>query len=446
MDRIVETAYIPLLQELIKNRCVNDGTPDSGQEHRSVQTLERFFHGYGLTGEVLTCRGERSSFLLRIPGTNPSAPSLMYMGHLDVVPADPAGWKYPPFDAVLAENRLWGRGSLDMLGQTAAMAAAAAEIYRAGVRLPGDLLFLAVADEEAAGVHGARWLTENHWEKVKADFMITELGGFYLDLAGPPRAVVTVGEKGVTQLRVRARGQASHGSLPFGVENAALKIAALVQLAGTEPPPPRGGAFFRTILRALHLPEGLETRLAGGDTIDEALRELALVSPGTARLLHACSRMTVSPNRMEAGTKVNIIAASGSLELDIRTLPGEPDWRTFLEDLVCRVDPAMELEVLESFPSTTSDHDTPLMDAVRRTVGTLDGDTTLVPLLTSVATDGRYWRQRGTCVYGFSCYGRDATMGNVFSLIHGRDESISVESLERGYRFFRNLPEDFFLV
>lgn len=161
----------------------------------------------------------------------------MFMGHLDVVPANPEGWRYPPFGGVIAEGRLWGRGSLDMLGQTAAMAVAAAEIAVSNRSLRGDLLFLGVADEEAAGTYGARWLTENHWEKVKADYMITELGGFYLDLPGSPRAILTVGEKGVAQVRVNARGQASHGSLPFGVENATLKIARAAALLGPLRPP-----------------------------------------------------------------------------------------------------------------------------------------------------------------------------------------------------------------
>ena len=94
-------SYLKLLQELIRNACVNTGKPESGQEIRSVGTLERFFAAFGLTGEVFTSGPGRSSLLVRIPG-NGTGPSLMFMGHLDVVPAHGEGWDQPPFSGSLA--------------------------------------------------------------------------------------------------------------------------------------------------------------------------------------------------------------------------------------------------------------------------------------------------------------------------------------------------------
>ena len=134
-----------LLGTLIRNQCVNDGTPDSGHEYRSVETLAEFF---GEAGRVFEPHPGRQSVLYRVPGRNPSAPRLMLMGHLDVVPAQPKGWSHDPFGGELHDGFIWGRGAVDMLNITVTMAAVFSR-YLAG-ELPqpaGDLLYLAVADE-----------------------------------------------------------------------------------------------------------------------------------------------------------------------------------------------------------------------------------------------------------------------------------------------------------
>jgi len=160
-----------LLRALIRNECVNDGTPDSGHEHRSVATIADFLSA---EGTVFEPHPGRQSVLYRVPGTTPGAPRLMLMGHTDVVPAGETGWAHPPFAATRADGCIWGRGAVDMLNQTAAMAA----VFRPYLNgetapLPGDLLYLAVADEEAAGHLGAGWLTEHHWEEVACEYLIT---------------------------------------------------------------------------------------------------------------------------------------------------------------------------------------------------------------------------------------------------------------------------------
>ena len=167
-----------LLVQLIRNACVNDGTPDSGAEVRSVETLADYLGERGLEFEPHP--GRRSS-LYRVPGTDPTAPSLMLMGHLDVVPVTEEGWSRDPFVGERHDGFVWGRGAVDMLNQTAAMAAVFRRHLRGEERrLPGDLLFLAVADEEAGGRLGARWLVEQHWDEVACDYLLTEIGRYTL--------------------------------------------------------------------------------------------------------------------------------------------------------------------------------------------------------------------------------------------------------------------------
>ena len=86
-----------LLQEMIRNACVNDGTPESGGEVRNAELLTAFFEGAGIDVQRYEPRPGRGSIVARIEGTDPSAPSLCLMGHTDVVPVNPAGWSQDPF-------------------------------------------------------------------------------------------------------------------------------------------------------------------------------------------------------------------------------------------------------------------------------------------------------------------------------------------------------------
>ena len=120
--RLFQEEFLPLFRQLIRNACVNTGQPASGHEDLSVATLQEFFAKRGLRGEVFHAQKGRGNLLIRVPGTDPGAPSLVFMGHLDVVPAQAADWSVDPFAAEIRDGQVWGRGAVDMLCWTAAQA------------------------------------------------------------------------------------------------------------------------------------------------------------------------------------------------------------------------------------------------------------------------------------------------------------------------------------
>src|SRR5690348_10240240 len=195
-----------LLQHLIRNACVNDGAPDSGHEARSVDLLAAYLQGAGVDFERFEAAPGRASLVARIEGSDPSAPSLLLMGHTDVVPANPDGWQRDPFGAELVDGEVWGRGAIDMLNLTASMAVATKHLARAGFRPRGTLIYLAVADEEALGTHGAEYLTEHEWDAVGADYVITESGGIPMPTGGGTKLPVIVGEKGTYWCKLTVKG------------------------------------------------------------------------------------------------------------------------------------------------------------------------------------------------------------------------------------------------
>ena len=228
------TQVIDLLQRLIRNACVNDGTPGSGQEHRSVATLQDFF---GVEGQVFEPSPGRQSLVYRVKGTDPAAPALTLIPHLDVVPVDPSGWSVDPFAAEIVDGFVYGRGAVDMLNVTAAMAQAARPYITGEASLSGDLIFVAAADEEAGGIFGAKHLADDHWDLVGAPFVLTEVAYPALEYTSGPTIPVSIGEKGGYWSMLKAHGRPGHGSVPYGQDNALRKIVdALKGIFDTQMP------------------------------------------------------------------------------------------------------------------------------------------------------------------------------------------------------------------
>src|SRR5256886_13220816 len=144
-----------LLQQLIRNACVNDGRPESGEERRSVDLLESYLEGSGADLQRYESAPGRASLVARLEGSDPGAPSLLLMGHTDVVPVNPDRWRRDPFAGELVDGEVWGRGAVDMLNETASQAAAFRKLAEAGFRPPGTLIHFPDPAEEAPGTHGA---------------------------------------------------------------------------------------------------------------------------------------------------------------------------------------------------------------------------------------------------------------------------------------------------
>jgi acetylornithine deacetylase/succinyl-diaminopimelate desuccinylase-like protein len=424
-------ATVELLAELIRNACVNDGTADSGHEHRSVATLAGFL---GEAGTVFEPHPGRQSALYRVPGTVPGAPRLMLMGHTDVVPASDAGWEHPPFGGVWSDGFVWGRGAVDMLNQTATMAAVFRP-YLAGELepLPGDLLYLAVADEEAAGAYGAGWITENHWDQVACEYLITEIGAPFLAGADGRRGLpVTVAEKGVQWKRLRSAGIPGHGSQPYGTRNALAPLAAAVSRLAEVPSPVVITDEWRAFVEAWGPEPGLAADLLDPDHLDAAIDLIAIEDLGLARWIHACTHMTVSPNTLRAGVKVNVVPDGAEGEVDVRVVPGQ-DETSVLDHFRKAIGPDLEeqvtVESIEADVAGGSPAAGSLWEAMSAALEEITGSGRLIPALIPVGTDARFFRRRGTRAYGISVYDDRVTFGEFLAMFHGRNERVSDESL-----------------
>lgn len=441
---------VDLLQQLIRNQCVNDGTEESGHESRNAGVLRSFLtEGASPDHELVEPLPGRGSLLVRIEGSDPSAPSLCLMGHTDVVPANADTWQRDPFGGELIDGEVWGRGAVDMLNQTAAMAVAFKRLAASGWRPRGSLVFFGVADEEAGGRKGAGAVLESHREHVVTDYCLTEYGGMPSAAPGGGTHVsVGAAEKGGSVVRLTVKGRASHGSVPYGTDNALVTAAEIVRRFSTARGPSLIGDTWRRWVQAQSYDEELTATLLDPDRLWEALPTMRRGMAGHA---HACTHMTAAPTMVTGGPqqKINVIPDSVVLGLDVRLLPGQhkADVLAFVdsvlasgEDLRERVDVELPLGARSG---TASDAGSPLWDVMERAVQRTYPDATLLPSMATGTTDARWLRPAGVVTYGFGLLSRNVSPSEFFARFHGKDERIDVESLELSVDLWEWLAREF---
>ena len=418
-----------LLQQLIRNACVNDGTADSGGETRNADLLAAYLGRTGLAVQRFEARTGRGSLVARIEGSDPHAPRLCLMAHTDVVPVNPAGWTRDPFGGELVDGEVWGRGAIDMLNLTASMAVAFRHLAQTGFRPKGTLVYFGVADEEAGGTWGAEWMVDHHWEAIASDYVLTEAGGWsFLGGDGARRVIVNIGEKGIAWRRLRVKGTPSHGSMPFGADNALIKAAEVVRRLAAYRPAARIDELWRAQVAVLPLSDEVKAGLLDPRRIWDTIA--ALPAP-MARRCHAATHTSFSPNVVHGGQKTNIVPDTVDVEVDIRTVPGTSaaDVDRYLAEALGDLATQVEVSPLQQNDASASTVDSPLWRVLTSRVRAVYPDAQLLPSLIVGGTDARFFRAKGATAYGAGLLSPDMTFESFGSRFHGNDERVDVASL-----------------
>ncbi len=431
-----------LVQQLIRNACVNDGTVDSGHEVRNAETIVAYFGGSKVDWQRYEPKPNRVSVATTIDGADPSAPSLLLMGHTDVVPVSADRWRNDPFGGEVIDGELWGRGTVDMLNLTGSMAVAVKHLVNEGFRPKGTLRYLAVADEEANSHYGAEWLTANHRDEIVADYVITETGGIPLPSADGLKLPVLVGEKGMIPFCIRASGTPSHASQTFRVDNALVVIAEVAQRIATYEPPTRISDVWRCFVEGMSFPAELSAPFLDPDQLVALCESLPI---GIARQAHAATHTTFAPTILNAGTKLNVTPDSAELMIDVRTLGGDSaeSVTEMIREALGDIADQVEIEHRTESPATTSSFDTPLRDSIARITTAFYAGSKTIPFLSVGATDARHFRRLGSVGYGFGLFSENITLDDFAARFHGDNERIDVESLGLSTAMWIKLIKDF---
>lgn len=432
---------LELLQTMVRNACVNDLTADSGEEYRNADTLAAFFEGTpNLEVERFEPHPGRVSIAFTIRGTDETAEPLTLLGHTDVVPVDLNHWSKDPHGGEIIDDRVYGRGTMDMLFITAAMAVVTREIARNG-RPKGTLTFVGIADEEARGGLGGKWLSENRPDAFSWRNTLSETGGSHLPIAdGTDALVVVVGEKGAAQRRLHVSGDAGHGSTPFGKDFTVVKLGEVARRIAAIEPKVSGSELWHTYVKAFRFDEATEKALLDGSD-SAAYRKFGRL----AAYSYSMSHLTIAQTVSKAGGAINVLPSSGYLELDIRPLPGttDDDVDDILKEGLGDLAEEVRIERLISEPATVSTTDGPLYNAIVDTFGEFFPGVPVVPTISAGGSDLRFGRRLGGVGYGFALHARDRSLADVFAQLHSHDEYLHLEDLDLTIQAYQSLVTKF---
>jgi acetylornithine deacetylase/succinyl-diaminopimelate desuccinylase-like protein len=421
-------------QEMCQALLRMDTTNPPGAEQQAAEYLAGKLREVGYQPTMLESAPGRVNLVVRHRGTGRAAPILL-AAHLDVVEADASKWKYPPFSGIEAEGCLWGRGAIDMKNMAAMSAAIMRRLAFDKVPLDRDVIFAAVADEEAGCDHGSRFLVENHRDLVTAEYAIGESGGFSLHIANTTFYPVQVAEKGICWVRARFTGEPGHGSMPRA-DSAVIRLGEALARLGAAQFPVHPTRYVKEFLDAVAAQQPALVRpLMRIASKPALLARIARLVPdvGFARSLSALLSNTASPTVVRAGNKVNVIPGTAEVQIDGRILPGQTQ-DDFLRELRDVLGEGVELEVVKSEPATVTEPiESPLFDVIKKQVVAREPDAVVVPYMIPGFTDAKYFTQLGCKWYGFSPVKIEKESGIKFAdMFHGHDERVPVAGLHWG--------------
>jgi len=410
-----------------------DTTNPPGNEMRAVTFYKKILDQEGIENRVFEYAPGRGDLWARLPHTTAEAKRpIILLNHTDVVTSDASHWKLPPFSGEIKDGYLWGRGAQDMKDEGLAQLVVMVMLKRERLPLDRDVIFLAVADEEAEGT-GTDWFIAHQRDLLEnAEFLINEGGENLLENGKVKYVSVDVGEKTAFWLHVVAHGRPGHGSRPIPDSAPNRLLRALARINAYHTPlrvlpvvdeflrdmapyePPERARQYRNIRQAVE-----DKKFQEEVENDEALNFLL--------------RDTISVTMLGGSEQTNVIPPEAWANLDVRILPGG-DPKALLEALRRVVnDPHVSIEPqsAEFRVANYSPTDNALYAAIQRVSGKYFAGTPVVPHITSGYTENQRYRPLGMVAYGFDPYVATDEESNTE---HGNDERIRVEEVRRGPR------------
>jgi len=426
--------YSDLAVEWMQEYLRVDTTNPPGNEMRAVAFYKKILDQEGIENRTFEYAPGRGDLWARIPHTTAGEAKrpIILLNHMDVVTSDASHWRVPPFSGEIRDGYIWGRGAQDMKDEGLAQLVVMVMLKREKIELDRDVIFLAVADEEANGT-GTDWFIKNQREMLEnAEFLINEGGENLLENGAVKYVGVDVGEKTSYWLHVVAHGRPGHGSRPNPDSAPNRLVRALNRILAYKTPlrvlpvvdeflrdmapqePPDRAVYYRDVRKAIQ-----EKRFQEEVENDESLNFLL--------------RDTISLTMLGGSEQTNVIPAEAWANLDVRILPGG-DPKAVAETLRRVVnDPNVTIEPLEPEfrVANYSGTDNKLFAAIRDVSGKYFPGTPVVPHITSGYTENQRYRPLGIIAYGFNPYTATDEEGNTE---HGNDERIRVEEVRRGPR------------
>lgn len=411
----LEKRATEFLQQYLRIKSVNP----PGDVRAAAELFRKELESAGLTPKLISKGSpERVNLLVRLKGRDQSKKPLLLLNHFDVVPVDEKAWPIDPFGGIIKDGYIWGRGAMDMKGTGVMHLFSLTTLKRMGVTPARDIVMLCTPDEETAGVYGIRSMIREHWPEIDSEYVLDEGGFGSRDVFSPGKLTfgISVGEKQVLWLRLRAKGTAAHGSQPIP-DNANMILLEAIGKALAANDRNKQNEIVATMRRNL----------------DDQLAQNKFTA--------AIQRNTISLTTLAAGVgspvKVNVIPSNSEATLDCRLLPGV-NADEFESEMKARInDPRVTVErITFSADPGVSAHETPLFAALRAAILKYHPQAVVTPILIPYGTDSVWLRQKGVKAYGISPMVINAA---TVATMHSDAERIPVAEFHKGLRIFYEL-------
>ncbi len=422
------------LQEYIRINTVNP----PGNEIEGAKFLKKIFDSESIHSEIFEPVLGRGSLLATLKGNGSKRP-ILFLNHIDVVPAEEKEWEVSPFEGVIKEGYLYGRGTLDCKSLGIIELMALLILKREQIPLKRDLIFFATADEETGGRWGVQWAMENIPLLREGEYALNEGGHIILSEDGKPdRYAISNGQKVIFQLKIKVRGTSGHGSMPHSDNPNVKLVHALNSLSRWETPfhiLPTVKEYFKKMA-----PKQPPFEREYFEDIEKGLQDPTFSTWLTSNpIYNAMLRNTISLTVLQGGTKANVIPSESSATLDCRLIPGT-NKEEFLKEIKNRLGEAVEVEVIsESDSLPPSSLDTELYRAIEKWASKNDPGCPMVPYLLAGATDSRFLREKGIITYDFCPF---RLTEKELMRVHGNNERIDLENLKFGMRMLVEMMKE----
>ncbi len=373
-------------------------------------------------------------------GSDPAAAPIIVMAHQDVVPVTPGtekDWKYPPFAGTIADNAVWGRGTVDDKGSLVGLFEAIEALAVQGFKPKRSIYLVSGHDEEAGGSGAIAAAAQLKAKGVKAIFTIDEGSIVLTDtpVINGPAILIGVGEKGYGTLKVTANAPGGHSSMPPAETGVETLAKAILDITG-DPFPMEVRGPGASMIEVLAAKKGGVTKMAVANQwlFGPILKRQLTGSPSTAAAFHT----TIAPTMLEGSPKENVLPQSANALINYRIAP----WNRS-SDIMARAkaavgDAKVDLAWVKPprepsrISSTTSQGWKWIAAAARADAP----EAVLSPMLVVGGTDSRSMEGVSEDVYRF--------MPMHFTLkesamIHGTNEHMAVDSFKRMIDFYARL-------
>lgn len=428
-------------KQLLARLVAIDTTP-AGSTAPAVALLAAHLRGAGFRDGELWIggpRAERSNLVVRLR-SNASAASarrpILFVSHLDVVPADPKDWTVDPFRLTEQDGFLYGRGTLDIKGEVVNLVVGFARAKREGFVPARDLILALTADEEMGDENGVAWLLEHERARIDGAYAVnTDAGGLQQEHGRLVRMPVQTSEKTYLTFELTVTNPGGHSALPPR-ENAIFRLAhALARLDGFAFPVALSDTTRAYFERLAALESGALAAAFRG-VIADPPDPVALETLSAIPLYNAALRTVCAPTLLVAGHAENALPQRAAATIQCRLLPSA-DPAAVRGALVARIDdPAVRVRATaEPRVAPASPLEPELFAAVEAVTESLWPGVPVLPVMDPWTTDGAHLRSAGIATYGVSGIAFD--VDDVRS--HGADERIAVAAFEQGLEFMHRL-------